>query len=287
MNNPANAYLHGGTYPLNGGGVVAPASVQPAELGNISTRAKIGTGDDALIAGFIVQGKEARKVVIRAIGPSLGAQGVPGALPDPTLTLFSQTGQQLATNDNWKDSPQSQELKSSGVAPTHDLESALIETLSPGSYTAVVRGVNNSTGLGLVEVYDLGTTAGARLANVSSRGFVATGDNVLIGGFIVLTSSQNVVVRALGPSLTQNGISNALANPTLELHDSNGALLAFDNDWQDNSSQAAQIRAVGLAPTVDTEAAISVQLSPGSYTAIVRDAGNTTGVALVEIYNPR
>lgn len=287
VNHPSNAYLHGRTYPLNGGGVLAPASVQPAELGNISTRANIGTGDNVLIGGFIVQGTEPRKLLLRAIGPSLGTQGVPGAISDPSLTLFNETGQQLGMNDNWKSSSQFEELQASGIAPTHDMESALIETVNPGSYTAVVRGVNNVTGLGLVEVYDLGLTAEARLANISSRGFVGTGDNVLVGGFIVLTSSQSVITRAIGPSLAQSGISNGLSDPTIALHDSNGALVAFDNDWKDDAGQASQIVAAGLAPALDRESAVAALLSPGSYTAIVRGAGNTTGVALVEIYNLR
>jgi hypothetical protein len=256
------------------------------QLRNISSRADVETGDHVLIGGFIVTGTTPKQVIIRAIGPSLNVNGVPvsGALQDPTLELHSGNAT-IAFNDNWRDS-QEAEIMQSGLAPTSDMESAIIRTLDPGPYTAIVRGKNDTTGIGLVEIFDLDDAVHPRLANISSRAFVQTGDNVLIGGFIVRggdATTAPVVVRAIGPSLATQGVSDALQDPTLELHDANGAVIAFDDNWKD--SQQSDIMQTGLAPTNDAESAIFLNAAPGAYTAIVRGKNDTTGTALVEIYN--
>ena len=247
---------------------------------NISTRMRVGTGDNALIGGFIVTGNAPKKVIIRAIGPSLAP--LPGRLADPTLELRDNAGGLIFSNDNWVDSPQVQEIIDS-IPPSDDHEAAIVATLAPGSYTAVMRGAGNTTGIGVVEVYDLAPDVSAKLANISSRGFVETGDNVMIGGFIAGNQAMHVMVRAIGPSLTQFGVANALADPTLELHNSNGAIIAFNNDWQD-TDQAA-IAATGIPPINNKESAILATLAPGPYTAIVRGLNDTTGVGLVEVYH--
>jgi hypothetical protein len=221
-------------------------------------------------------------VIVRAIGPSLAAF-FSGVLADPVLELHDSTGALLAMDDDWRTGGQEAEIMATGIAPTNDLESAIVATLpaNGSAYTAIVRGVNNGTGIGVVEAYDLDRTVDSKLANISTRGLVQTGDNVLIGGLIVLgDSSLRVIVRAIGPSLTVPG---ALANPTLELHDSSGAVIAFDDDWR-TGGQEAEIIATGIPPTNDLESAIVSDLAPGNYTAIVRGAGGGTGVALVEAY---
>ena len=251
---------------------------------NISTRTRVGTGDNALIGGFIVIGNASKKVIIRAIGPSLAVGGSPlaGRLADPTLELRDGAGGLIFSNDNWVDSPQAQQIIDSTVPPSDDHEAAIVATLAPGNYTAIMRGVNNTTGIGVVEVYDLAPNASANLANISSRGFVETGDNVMIGGFIVDNQASQLIVRAIGPSLTQFGLPNALADPTLELHNGDGATIAFNNDWPD--TDRAAIEDTGIAPSNNKESAIFTTLAPGSYTAIVRGKNNGTGVALVEVY---
>ncbi len=252
----------------------------PPNLGNISTRLSVGTGDNVLIGGFIITGTGDKNVVVRAIGPSLGALGVNGALADPTLELHDQTGATIATNDNWKDS-QETELTNAGFAPSDNKESAIIRRLTPGAYTAIVSGKNSGAGVGLVEAYGLDGTA--QVANISTRGLVQTGDNVMIGGFIVLDTGESttVLVRAIGPSLA--GVSNAMADPTLELHDGNGATLASNDDWKE--TQQTEIAATGLAPSEDKESAILRTLPAGAYTAIVVGKNNSTGVGLIEAYN--
>jgi hypothetical protein len=251
--------------------VVAPT------LGNISTRLLAGTGDNVLIGGFIVTGTQPKKVILRAIGPSLP---VPGAMTDPTLELHDSTQAVIATNDNWQDSPDKQAIIDSTIPPTNDSESAIVMTLDPGPYTAVVQGANGGTGVALVEIYDLDQAADSKLGNLSTRGLVQTDDNVMIGGVIVLgTEPTNSIIRAIGPSLP---LANTLDDPTLELHDSNGAIIASDDNWKD--TQETEIEASGLAPTDDFESAIAATLTPGAYTAIVRGNNNTTGLALVEAY---
>jgi autotransporter-associated beta strand protein len=248
---------------------------------NISTRIRVGTGDNALIGGFIVTGNAPKKVMIRAIGPSLVS--LPGRLADPTLELRDSAGGLIFSNDNWVESPQAQQIIDSGIPPSNDHEAAIVATLTPGSYTAIMRGAGNTTGIGVVEVYDLAQEVPAKLANISSRGLVETGDNVMIGGFIAGNQAMHVIVRAIGPSLTQFGIANALADPTLELHNGNGAIIAFNNDWRDNAEAA--IEGTGIAPTNNKESAILTTLAPGPYTAIVRGLNDTTGVGLVEVYH--
>jgi plastocyanin len=268
----------GGVWPMVR--VTAPTS---GVLGNISTRAFVQTGDNVMIGGFIITGSGQKRVIVRAIGPSLAQHGITNPLLDPTLELHDHTGAIIATNDNWMNAPNRQEIINSGLAPSNNLESAIFTSLNPGNYTAIVRGVNNGTGIGLVEGYDLDPTAGSKLGNISTRALVQTGNNVMIGGFIITGSGQKrVIVRAIGPSLAQHGITNPLADPTLELHDGNGAVIAFNDNWRD--SQQAEIQATGLAPNDDRESAIVRTLAPGNYTAIVRGKNSTIGVALVEVY---
>lgn len=251
------------------------------QLLNISTRVDIQAAENALIGGFIIAGIDPKKVLARAIGPSLS---VGGALADTTLQLF-QGNTALAYNDNWRDSQQT-EIEETGLAPQDDLESAIVWTLTPGLYTAVVRGRDNATGIGLVEIYDLDAGMVSTMANISTRGLVETGDNVMIGGVIVRPDgggSATVVVRAIGPTLGSFGIPDPLLDPTLDLVDSEGGIIRSNDNWKD--SQRAQIEATGLQPGDDRESALIQEVVPGNYTAIVRGHGGTTGVALVEVYH--
>lgn len=251
----------------------------PTRLGNISSRAVVGTGDNALIGGFIVSGTQPKKVIVRAIGPSLS---VPGKLANPQLELYNSSGVLIGSNDNWRTDQQA-EIQASTVPPSDDLEAAIVATLpaNNSSYTAIVRGVNGATGVGVVEVYDLDPAADSQLANISSRAYVQTNDNVLIAGFILTgNASRKVIVRAIGPSLT---VPNALSDTTLELFDNNGTSLASNDNWR--SDQEAEIVASTVAPSNDLESAIVRTLAPASYTAIVRGKNNTSGVAVVEVYS--
>ena len=250
---------------------------------NISTRMEVLTDDQVLIGGFIITGNDPKEVVLRAIGPSLAGFGLANPLADPVLELHGADGSLITTNDNWKDTQQS-EIEATGFQPQNDLESVIVRTLDPGNYTAVVNGKGGGTGVGLVEGYDLDGAADSQLANISARGFVETGSNVMIAGFILggVGGNASVVVRALGPSLTPFGVSGALADPTLELHDGNGALIRSNDNWKE--TQQADIEAIDLAPTNDLESAIFQTLAPGAYTAIVSGSGNLTGVALVDVY---
>jgi hypothetical protein len=257
------------------------------KLLNTSTRMQVLTGDDVAIGGFIITGLSPKTVIVRAIGPSLDAFGVTGALADPVLELHLADGS-VITNDNWKETQQ-EEIEATGLMPTDNFESAIVESLNPGAYTAVLRGKKDTIGVGLVETYDLDQPVDSQLANISTRGFVDTGDKVMIGGFIVGPSQlgtgtvvSTVVVRAIGPSLGELGVANPLQDPTLELHDENGLIIAFDDDWKD--SQEAEIEAAQLAPTNERESALEQFVISGAYTAIVRGIGDTTGVALVEVY---
>ena len=271
---------------------------------NISTRLAVGTNDNVLIGGFIVTGNASKKVIVRAIGPELGAPpyNIPNALADPTLELHDHTGAVIASNDNWMNASNKQEIINSGHAPSNDLESAILTTLAPGNYTAIIRGKNGTTGNALVEVYDLGTasldvSSNAQLGNISTRGLVQTGDNVMIGGFIVQglkgDMPATVILRAIGPELgaPPYNIPNALADPTLELHNGTGALIGSNDNWQTTviggiitSSQVSAIQNSGHAPAAASESAIIAELPPGNYTVIVRGKNNTTGIALVEGY---
>jgi hypothetical protein len=232
---------------------------------------------------FIINGNEPKKVIIRGMGPSLGNAGVPGALTNPILELF-QGNTLLATNDNWQQAPNANEIPP-GFAPGDARESAIVTTLSPGTYTAVVRGVGGETGVGVVETYDLSQSSNSKLANFSTRGFVETGDNAMIGGFIATGGSSRVLLRAMGPSLQKAGIGNALQDPTLQLIDGNGATVRSNDNWQ----QAPNTNEIpsGFTPADARESVIVATLTPGNYTAIVRGSGNTTGVALVEAYHLR
>ena len=258
----------------------------PSQALNISSRSHVASGENVMIGGFIVTGNADKRVIIRAIGPSLQQFNVPNPLADPVLELHGSTGDLIASNDNWKQTQQVL-IESTGLAPTNDLESAVVATLPPGAYTARVSGQGGAGGIGLVEVYDLDSAAASKLANISTRSLVQTGDNRLIGGFILGNDNgaAKVIVRAIGPSLTPSGVSNALADPTLELRDSNGALLLTDDNWQDDPNQAGQITASGLAPGNPLEAAISTSLLPGTYTIIVAGKNGGTGIGLVEVYN--
>ena len=261
-------------------------TIPPAPLSkalNIATRVFVDTGERVPIAGFIVTGNVSKKVLIRGIGPSLAANGVPSPLADPTLTLFDNAGNTLMTNDNWRDS-QATEIMATGIPPQNDLESAIVATLPPGHYTTVLAGKNGTTGNGLVEVYDLESGTSSTLANLSTRGFVGAGDNVMIGSLIIGSGDSPIVLlRAIGPTLASSGIANPLLDPTIELHDGNGAVIGFNDNWKDFQVQA--VRATQLAPTDDREAAIVAPfLTPGNYTAVVRGKNGATGVALVEAY---
>jgi hypothetical protein len=291
-----------GTRAIGAATDASPPTPLP-QLTNISTRALVETGDNVVIGGFIVQGGAARRVIIRALGPELTQYGVPDALANPTLELRDGTGALIASNDNWVTTiiggiitqNQVRDIMNSGYAPSNGLESAIIADLPPGNYTAIVRGVNDTTGVGLVEVYDLnpGIASPSILRNISSRSFVLGGDNVMIGGFIVQgTGTKRVIVRAIGPELTQYGVPNPLGDPILELHDRTGALIASNDDWQHTiiggiitKDQVMDIQNSGHAPTAASESAIIATLPPGNYTAIVRGKNIAVGVALVDVYD--
>lgn len=257
----------------------------PGRPVNVSTRLQVGTGDNALIGGFIMRGPSPKRLVIRGIGPSTGLSG---ALADPVLELHNGTGAIIASNDNWGDAANKQELIDTGLQPSSPNESAILTTVpsDPGNafYTAIVRGANNATGIGLVEVYDVDSGPGSTLLNISTRGRVDVDPNALIGGFILGgTESKRILVRAIGPSLAAAGVPSPLADPRLELRDSNGALLDSNDDWGLSPNQA-DIQASGLAPTNAKESAVVRILSAAPYTAIVRGVNNTTGVGSVEVY---
>lgn len=254
----------------------------PVQLANISTRGNVQTGDNILIAGFVVHTSSMKKVMIRALGPSLKT---PTHLADPYLELYDEHGTLIAKNDDWR-AGQQQEIMASGIPPSSDVESALITSLPAGNYTAHVHGARGEVGTGIVEVYDLDAfsyTSG-RLVNISTRGLVSLDDDVLIGGFIVRgDNAERVIIRGIGPDLTGAGVPNALADPTLELHDRDGSLIASNDNWR--SSQEQEIRDSKLAPNDDRDSATIASLAPGVYTAVLRGKNNTTGVGLVEFYD--
>ena len=250
---------------------------------------RVQTGDNVGIGGFIITGNTPKRVIVRAIGPSLSQLGVPNVLADPVLELHGTGTFATVINNNWRDT-QEAEIIATGIPPTDDLESAIVVTLAPGAYTAIVKGNGNTSGLGLVEIYDLNQEVDSKLANLSTRAFVGTGDNIVIAGFLLSNNGgglDRVIVRGIGPSLTPVPFpaSVVLADPTLELRDSNGALILANNDWQDNASQAAEIIAAGLAPTNTREAAVAASLPPGLYTALLAGLNNGTGIGVVEIYD--
>jgi arylsulfate sulfotransferase len=252
---------------------------------NISTRGNIGPGDDALIGGFIVTGTEPKKVALRVLGPSLNISYLTKTLPDPVLTLHDSTGAIIATNDDWESDPGAAELTADQLAPANPLEAATIQTLAPGAYTVVSTGKGEDTGIGLFEAYDLTSATDAKLANISTRGAVGTGDNVLISGFIIGdVNSATVILRAIGPSLTAFGVSDPLADPMITVYDSNGTSIASNNDWQD-AVYASDLTSNQLAPSDPLEAAIILHLPAGAYTAIVSGTDGGTGLGLVEVYD--
>jgi hypothetical protein len=248
---------------------------------------RVDTGNNVLIGGFIVTGTDPKSVAVRGIGPSLSALGVPDALGDPTLELRGSDGTVILANDNWQDDPsQASQLTALGLELQNASESGLVSTVQPGSYTAVLAGKNQTTGVGLMEIYDTNQAASSQLGNISTRGLVQTGTNVMIGGFILGgNGNSNVAIRGLGPSLGQSGITDFLADPTLELRDSNGAVLVASDNWQDDSNAAAQLTAHSLGLPNSLEAGIFTSLSPGAFTAILAGKNGGAGIGLVEIYN--
>ncbi len=261
-----------------------------ALLVNLSTRADVQTNDNVLIGGFIISGTGTKEVVLRGIGPSLSLADTGSLLADPVLELHMPDGS-IVSNDNWTDNSTVDQvvLTSNQLAPSNNLESAIVANLNPGTYTVILSGKNSGTGVGLVEVYDLAITSGSELANLSSRGKVEVGENVMIGGFILgpsTATSSSVVVRALGPSLASTGVTDTLSDPYLELHDSNGALLASNDNWGDGPDAQA-INDAGLAPTNGLESALLLTSPPAAVTAVVSGQNGATGVGLVEIYNLR
>ena len=261
----------------NSGAAPATPNAPPAvQLANISTRLAVGSGDSVLIAGFTITGSQPKKIMLRALGPFLP---VLENLSDPTLALHDSSGVTVSGNDNWRDS-QEDEIKATTIAPASDYESSIVRVLSPGAYTAVLAGKGGTTGVGVVEVYDLDLGVDSKLANIATRGRVDQGDNVLIAGTIVVgNGSATVLFRALGPS---TGISNALQDPTLELHDGQGGTVASNDNWQDSQKDA--IQATTIPPSDPRESAILRSLTPGAYTVVVRGKDNTAGVAVVDAY---
>jgi sugar lactone lactonase YvrE len=256
---------------------------------NLATRVHVLTGDNVVIAGFIVTGTGGKQVIIRGLGPSLTAAGVQGALQDPILELHYPGGVTVSTNDNWKDSQAASAIQASGLAPKDDREAAFSYNLPPGTYTIVMKGKNNGTGIGLIEIYDVDGSPACQLANISTRGHVGTGEDVLIGGFILGGNGARVLVRALGPSLTKAGIAGALSDPQLSLRDGNGVEIASNEFWgityTIDDTNPDQISATGIPPSDLHEAAIVATLPAGNYTAIVRGSDGVTGTGLVEVYN--
>jgi hypothetical protein len=261
-------------------------------VGNVSTRLPVGTGDDVLIEGFIVQGPSdsTKTIIVRAIGPSLLAFGIPDALANPTLEIHDASNATIATNDDWKTTQigglilgdQSAEIGTSGVAPGNDLESAIIADLAPGSYTAVVRGFGDTSGTGVVDAYDLGAASPARLANIATRGLIQPGDKLMIAGFIVQNGPVRAVIRAVGPSLSAFGIANALADTTLQLKDQNGTTVIENDNWK--TDQQTELESTGLQPSHELEAAVVATIQPGQYTAQVRGKNETSGIGVVQVY---
>jgi len=265
-------------------------ATRPQQLLNIATRGRVQADPNVLIGGFIVTGSNPKTIAIRALGPSLSTFGLTGYLPDPVLELRDSTGQLLTSNDDWQQAANAAAIPLS-LQPQQSAESVILTTLAPGTpYTAIVRGKGASAGIALVEIYDLNPDDGSILANISTRGLVGAMDDVMIGGFIVGdgTTSSTVMVRGLGPSLSQAGVSNVLADPTLELHDGNGAMIASNDNWKtrpDGTSQQAEIEATRIPPTNDLESAVVIALPAGNYTAILAGKTGATGVALIEAYN--
>ena len=260
--------------------VVAPPA-EVAQVGNLSGWGNVGLDDDVLIGGFIISGASPRQVLLRGIGPSTGVEG---ALADPILELHGPNGFTTIVNDNWQGAGNFSQIPDA-LQPQNPQESSILVTLSPGAYTAIVRGSNDTTGIALVEIYDLSTATDSQLANVSTRAFVETGDNVLIGGVIITgAANANTVLRAIGPSLVDQGVTNALSDPLLNVYDGNGSQIASNDNWREDPG-ADQVSQAGLAPTNDLESALYLNVAPGGYTVIVSGGESTNGIGLVEIYS--
>jgi hypothetical protein len=258
-----------------------PTPTPKQGLVNISTRLHSEAGDNGLFGGFIITGNARKRVIIRALGPSLG---IPGTIVDPVLTLTNSQGFEVYNND-WRENEQA--VQATGIPPADDVESAIVADLNPGQYTAIVDDKGTRSGIALVEIYDLGppdgdTGGAAKLAELSSRGPVRTGDNVMIGGFIIAEKSTRVILRAIGPSLVSYVIQ-PLEDPTLELHNGSGSLITSNDDWR--SDQEQEIIDTGVSPKDDRESAIVATLAPANYTAIVRGKNGVTGLAVVEVYD--
>ncbi|HKP03848.1 MAG TPA: hypothetical protein VJU77_10885 [Chthoniobacterales bacterium] len=251
---------------------------------NLSTRLLVGTGDNVGIGGFIITGSEPKQVLLRGIGPSLAGAGIANPLADPVLELHGPDSFVTVTNNNWRET-QEAAINATGIAPHHDLESAILVTLDPGSYTAILKGNGATSGVALVEVYGVGAST-SKLANISTRAFVSTGNDIVIAGFILGGGSSNprIILRGLGPSLAASGISPVLADPTLDLRDSQGALLISNNNWQDTATEPP-VFGTGLEPTHLLEAATGATLPPGAYTALLSGVDGGTGLGLVEVYD--
>jgi hypothetical protein len=248
---------------------------------------RVDTGNNVLIGGFIITGSVPKTVAVRGIGPSLSQFGIADVLANPTLELHDGSGALLVQNDNWQDDQsQAAQLTALGLGLQDPNESGIVTSLPPSAYTAILAGKNGGTGVGLVEIYDTDPAANSQLANISTRGFVLTGNNVMIGGFILGGNNDtHVVARGIGPSLSQFGISPVLADPILELHDDNGTLVVSNDNWQEDSVAASQLTALGLAPQDPAESGIYTSLPPGAFTAILAGKNGGTGIGLVEIYN--
>ncbi|HSH39434.1 MAG TPA: matrixin family metalloprotease [Chthoniobacterales bacterium] len=272
-----------GAHALYDAGPEYLSSVPAPNLVNLSTRAFIGTGEEVMIGGFIVQGSQPATVILRAIGNSLSARGVSGTNEDPTIELRSGSGQ-LQFNDDWVDYRNAETVASYGLDPTGSREAAIIATLQPGNYTVVIRGFEDVTGVGLVELYDLHTTNG-RAGNISTRARVGTGNDVMVAGFIIGSgTSKRVVVRGLGASLRDSGVANSLNDPVIDLRDRDGNRIRLNDDWE-SDPESNEVRNSGLAPRHGNESAMHVTLNSGSYTAIMSGFDNQTGIGLVEVYD--
>jgi len=268
--------------PGGAGGI----AIEPPATTNLSTRVSVQAGDGVAIAGFIISGSSPKQVLIKGLGASLSNFGIVNPLQDPTLELHDSTGNAIATNDDWQTAPNANQIPLD-FQPADSREPAILATLPPGSFTAVLRGKNGGSGVGLIEINDLSTGAGSKLTNVSTRGFVGTGENVMIGGLILSGGSgeRQILVRALGPTLAQApfNITGNLTDPTLMLVDANGTVVASNDNWK--SSQQNEIQATGLAPPNDREAAILTTLPTGNFTAIVSGKNGQTGIALVDVFH--
>jgi hypothetical protein len=249
---------------------------------------RVQTDEKVGIGGFIVTGSTPKTVIVRAIGPTLAAHNITGALPDPVLELHGSGEGAMIINDNWKET-QEEAIRDTGLAPADDLESAIVATLEPGNYTAIVRGKEKGAGIALVEIYDVGERAASRLSNLSTRAFVGTGEDLVIAGFLLSgdTASNKLVLRGIAPSLSAElfPVNSLLANPTLELRDSNGALVEANDNWGDDAQQAAEISGAGLAPAHHLESGLAAMLPPGLYTVLLSGVNDGVGVGVVELYD--